>query len=137
MVYYQDEHYQIDWEETGKFVKLTIRGFIQGSARQAAMLKVLELIKQKGATKLLSDNRQGKVIGLEDQKWLVEVWWPQVIAAGLRYSAVALSQDAVAQLSYKKMTGQASGGAQPLASAIESRNFSEVSEAEKWLRTKK
>ena len=137
MIYYQDAHYLIEWDEVNRWVKATTHHFIPPAARHQGMLQMLEVIKQKSATKMLSDNRESRVIGAEEQQWIREIWLPQVLAVGLRYMAIVLPQSVIAQMSFKaiaqKSTFQPHSQSEP-GPSLESHNFSEVAEAEKWLR---
>ena len=57
-------------------------------AEKKANERVLAMIQETRATKLLGDVTNFKLIGAEDQRWLNDDWIPRTIEAGLRYVAL-------------------------------------------------
>ena len=131
MVYFEDKNWLIEWDEIRKWIKIDMIGFVQGEAHRNGSMKVVELMKQKKATKILTDTRQAKVLGLAEQKWVNEVWVPMMKAAGMRYTATVLPQNVIAQMSINAIakTNKA-------VTDLENAYFGTIEEAQDWLRTK-
>lgn len=131
MVYFEDKNWVIEWDDVRKWVKVDIIGFVQGEAHKNGSLKIVELLKQKKATKLLTDTRQSKVLGLAEQKWVNEVWVPMLKAAGTRYTATILPQNVIAQMSINAIAKTNKD-----VTDLENGYFGSLEEAQNWLRTK-
>jgi hypothetical protein len=131
MVYFEDKNWLIEWDEARKWIKINMIGFVQGEAHRNGSMKVVELLKQKKGTKLLTDTRQAKVLGLDEQKWVNEVWVPMIKAAGVRYTATVLPQNVIAQMSINAIAKTNKGVAE-----LENAYFGTMEEAQNWLRTK-
>ena len=131
MVYFEDKNWVIEWDEIRKWVKADMIGFVQGDAHRNGSMKIVELLKQKKASKLLTDTRQAKVLGLAEQKWVNEVWVPMLKAAGTRYTATVLPQNVIAQMSINAIAKTNKGVAE-----LENGYFGTMEEAQDWLRTK-
>lgn len=131
MVYFEDKNWLIEWDEIRKWVKVDMIGFVQGEAHRNGSMKVVELLKQKKATKILTDTRQAKVLGLAEQKWVNEVWVPMMKAAGMRYTATVLPQNVIAQMSINAIAKT-----NKTVTDLENAYFGTIEEAQDWLRTK-
>jgi hypothetical protein len=131
MVYFEDKNWVIEWDETRKWVKVEMIGFVQGEAHRNGSLKIVELMQQRKATKLLTDTRQARVLGLAEQKWVNEIWVPMVKAAGTRYTATILPQSVIAQMSINAIAKTNQN-----VSDLENAYFGTMEEAQNWLRTK-
>lgn len=131
MVYFEDKNWLIEWDEIRKWIKIDMIGFVQGEAHRNGSMKVVELMKQKKATKILTDTRQAKVLGLAEQKWVNEVWVPMMKAAGMRYTATVLPQNVIAQMSINAIAKT-----NKTVADLENAYFGTIEEAQDWLRTK-
>ncbi len=76
--------------------------FIKGDTFREALLCGLDLIKNNGAKKWLSDDRQNGALTPADTDWAITVWSPQVIQAGWKYWAIVLPEMVVGQLNMKR-----------------------------------
>lgn len=85
-----------------KIVHHELRGVVQGARFRALLEKGVELFKQHGACKWLSDDRGNGPLTPEDADWAANVWSPQVIAAGWKYWAVVMPKKMIGQMD---MTG--------------------------------
>jgi hypothetical protein len=131
MVYFEDKNWVIEWDEVRKWVKVDMIGFVQGEAHKNGSMKIVELLKQKKANKLLTDTRQAKVLWLAEQKWVNDVWVPMIKAAGTRYTATILPQNVIAQMSINAIAKTNKDMAD-----LENGYFGSMEEAQNWLRTK-
>lgn len=51
---------------------------------------VIQLMQEKGVSKVLTDNSSAKLFSTKDQQWLNQNWLPRAEKAGYRYSATVL-----------------------------------------------
>jgi hypothetical protein len=65
------------------------------------MMKALELIKEKKVERWIADLTDLGVISGENQKWTNEVWFPQVLQAGLKRMAIVVSKDVLCNMATK------------------------------------
>jgi hypothetical protein len=95
---------------------------------QEILMRGLELIREKGATKWLSDDRKGGALPKSHHEWGERVWAPQVIAAGWKYWGLVLQNDLLHTANMQKL-------AQLYASqGVSVQVFSDDEEAFRWLR---
>jgi hypothetical protein len=84
---------------------------------------IIDLLKKKGAKKVLNDNTLVTGPWQEAAEWTATVWFPDMIKAGLGHFAWVFSRDIFAELSAKK--------AMPANDIVKS--FNDLEEARKWL----
>ena len=75
---------------------------IGGDAFRAVLLKGIETLKLKGASKWLSDNRNNNSLSDDDTKWALKTWFPQAKDAGWQYWALVVPDDHDARVSLKE-----------------------------------
>ncbi|MCC3156728.1 hypothetical protein LJ737_05730 [Hymenobacter sp. 15J16-1T3B] len=66
---------------------------------QAGALKMLDLLRQEGARKVLNDNRRVQTIWADAAEWGGKVWFPLMAEAGLEYFAWVYSPNVYSRLS--------------------------------------
>jgi hypothetical protein len=71
-----------------KIVHHVFRKPIGGKAFQEILNGGLDVFRQKGAYKWLSDDRNNSVFAPEDAAWVFDVWVPQVMQTGWKYWAL-------------------------------------------------
>lgn len=128
MLYFEAPHILIQWDEVGKIVVVEWRGFFPSDKMRSGAEKVLELIKEKKAAKMLTDTSKSRVVSPEDQNWIVNDWRPRAIKAGIYYMASVVPQDIIAQMAMNRLS--------TLLKDVETGYFSTVAEAKAWLATK-
>ena len=69
-------------------VIMTWKGYATSREFREANERILGVLAERGATKLLGDIKQFVLIGAEDQHWLSTNWIPRAIQAGLRTVAM-------------------------------------------------
>ena len=84
---------------------------------------ILDLLKQKGVSKVLNDNTLVTGPWHEAAEWTATVWFPDMIKAGLKYFAWIFSPNIFAELSAKM--------AMPGNDIVKS--FNGLEEARQWL----
>ena len=90
------------YHEETQIVHHELHKFIKGDTFREALLRGLDLIKNNGAKKWLSDDRQNGALTPADTDWAITVWSPQVIQAGWKYWAIVLPEVVVGQLNMKR-----------------------------------
>jgi hypothetical protein len=84
---------------------------------------ILDLLKQKRVTKVLNDNSQVTGPWQEAAEWTATVWFPNMVAAGLKHFAWIFSNNIFSELSAKK--------AMPSSDVVKS--FNSLNDAQRWL----
>lgn len=86
---------------------------------------IINIVIERGIKKILNDNRLVKGSWKDVAGWVNEIWFPQIIAAGITHFAWIYSKDIFARYSARKATG----------STRIIKVFKEVEQAERWLQT--
>jgi len=76
---------------------------IRGAAFRTALLQGTAALRQRGATKWLSDNRLVFILPQEDQEWADTEWFPQTMKAGWKYWAIVRPEKAAADLYIRRV----------------------------------
>ncbi|MDY0092828.1 MAG: hypothetical protein RBT80_09025 [Candidatus Vecturithrix sp.] len=101
--------------------------YTYGQSFRDALMAGAEAMKTYGAHKWLSDDKNNPVLNPEDQQWGIEVWEPQVIAAGWRYWAIVQPEHVIAKWRMAKLAEMYS------KKGITVQLFSDPEEAMQWL----
>lgn len=72
--------------------------FIHGDQFRGVLEKGLEIFKQYGAHKWLSDDRKNSALSKADSEWGLGDWNPRVFASGWKYWAVVMPDKRVGQM---------------------------------------
>ena len=118
---------KVSWDETVQCVISEGIGYNKDEKIKACLNSVLDLLKQKNASKLITDMTQVAPFGKEIQTWIETDWAPRMNAAGLKSQAFVLPKSGVTRLIMNK-TAQ-----QPPFPGIEVAFFEELEAAKKWL----
>lgn len=107
MIYFEEPHVTIRWDDKLKCVYVEWCGFVQGDKFRSTMDKALELVKQKNSKNWLADLREQRVTSVEDQDWLVNNWLPRCIQTGLKRSAIIVPENVLGQMSVTRIASKA------------------------------
>ena len=91
--------------------------------------KVLDLIKN-GAKKAINDTSKLKVIDVDDQEWIENIWFPKAIEYGLKYFAFVVPKDVVGKLSMQLANDKQEKEASPITLNY----FSDLQSAKEWIK---
>src|SRR3712207_1699913 len=69
-------------------VIMTWRGYATSREFREANERILGVLSERGATKLLGDIKEFVLIGADDQHWLISNWIPRAMQVGLRTVAL-------------------------------------------------
>lgn len=93
------------------------------------MNKALELIKERKLERWIADLTDLGVISGENQKWTNEVWFPQVLEAGLKRMAIVVSKDVLCNMATKNTMAK-------VADDVYSKYFDNRADAKAWTQAK-
>lgn len=124
---FKNEQITISYYPDKKIIHHVMHKYTYGQTFREALLAGAEAMKTYQAHKWLSDDRNNPVLSPEDQKWGIEVWEPQVIAAGWKYWAIVQPEHAIAKWRMLKLAEMYS------KKGITVQLFTDPDEAMKWL----
>lgn len=110
-----------------KVVHHVFHRYIYGQEFRQVLEKGLEIFKEHGAYKWLSDDRKNSALPTDDMGWAMNDWQPRVIAAGWRYWAIVMPDKVVGKMNMQRYIEQ--NAAQGVTIQI----FDDPNEALAWL----
>jgi hypothetical protein len=126
-VYFNKPWLSIHWDPKRSYVHAEFKGFATSAEFRAGSMKIIEAIRGRSATALVSDNRRLEGLGDRDQQWLSETWVPEAVSAGLRRIAVVLPHHGLAKVASEEIIRGFEAG------RFVTRTFTTVSEAVEWV----
>jgi hypothetical protein len=130
MIYFNEHFLTIHWDEAHKCVVMEWKAFAKSAEFRRGLDKGLELLTNKKAARWLADMRKMGTIGVEDQKWSNEDWFPRAVRGGIRYMALVMPASALASMGVKNIMNTI--GNIP----IETQYFDSPDKARDWLKTR-
>ena len=126
------------WDSAHECLFAEWNGFATSAEFQGALLKALDVIRERGGGAFVNDTRKLELVSDSDQRWLVSTWPPMAIAAGLKRLAIVMAKTGLSKMAIQKMLKAApnpvSSGAGAVDPAFQSRTFDSVNEAFLWVR---
>ena len=86
-----------------KIVHHQVHKYAFGEALRNALDKGVEVLKENGANKWLSDDQSHAAMAKEDVEWGKAVWTPKALEAGFRHWAIVLPKSPVGKMSHRRM----------------------------------
>lgn len=123
-----NDKYTLSIYKEDKIVHHYIKSYLFGDRLKEMMTKGVELMKEHGLDKWLSEDQNNNALTAEDQKWTQSQWAPMCIQAGWHHWAVVLPAKVIGQLNTKGFV-EAS-----IQSGINTRVFDNADEALAWLK---
>jgi hypothetical protein len=124
-----DEPYlSIRWRAVPKILYAEWKGFATSAEFRAALLTGVRAIQVRHVVGYVSDARKAKIILPEDEKWGMEVWLPQAVAAGLKRMAIVTATAGLAKSAYDDAATKISHG-------LSMRTFDSVAAATVWVQS--
>lgn len=117
----------IIWDEEFTCVYAEFKAFANSGEFRAGTLKILEAIRDKHASSLISDNRKLEGVAVEDQLWLRDTWVPLAVAAGIKRIAVVLARSGLGKIASEEIISQIG------TTKFAMRTFESSQEATKWV----
>ena len=81
-----------------KVVRHKWKKFIHGDEFRNVLNRGVEIFKEHGANKWLSDDRLNSALPTVDFEWGVTDWFPRVFAAGWKYWALVMPDKVIGQM---------------------------------------
>lgn len=129
MVVYNERWITIRWDEALKASWAEAKAYAEGEELRAGYNAMLELCRQKRNSRYLADARNLAPISQADQRWLNEEWFPQIVAAGVRFMAIVMPKSAIARLSATQILSKMNDV------TFVTNHFDDIEAARAWLRT--
>ena len=128
-VYLDAPYALICWDRDGPWVYVKWRAWANSTEYRAAQELVILALRENHESRNLIDSAEARVVGSEDQKWLVEDWMPRAIAAGRRWTAIVLPTSALGRTIAENIDKN------PRSGLVKVEYFETVKDAASWLST--
>lgn len=110
-----------------KIIHHEIKKYVFGTTLQEMFVKGCDLMKEKGAKKWLSDDRNNNALTQKDTEWVTTVWFPKMVENGWKYWAIVQPEKIIGQINMKKFARTYA------EKGVIANMFSDPDEAMKWL----
>jgi len=101
--------------------------FVFGNQFRTTLMAGVDLMRERGACKWLSDDRGNSSLSKDDQEWAQGGWAPAAKAAGWKYWAVVMPANIIGHMNVEKWA------AMSRADGVTAMLFSEPEAAMAWL----
>lgn len=118
----------VSYDESIPAVFVDWRSYATSTQLRFIHERVLELIEEHRATKILGDVSQLPTVHAEDQKWIIENWMPRAKAAGLRAAAARHPKAYFGRLAVSTLFSA-------MSADVAARSFKRLDDARRWLET--
>jgi hypothetical protein len=122
----------IYWYPMSKYVEIEAKPAAPIALYKSAMSKVLEVAKQKGVRKLLTNAEELDKLSADDMVWTEAHWAPEAIKLGITHIAVVIPKTIGSYLVIEKM---AQTFPPVIKEGFEERFFADAKQAREWLET--
>ena len=113
------------------------KGFATSAEFQGALLKAVDVIREKNGAAFVNDTRKLELVSDDDQRWLMSTWPILALEAGLKRLAIVMAKTGLSKMAVEDMikAGAAQAEREPAAGdpAFQSRTFESVAEAVQWV----
>jgi hypothetical protein len=103
------------------------KAFANSADFRSGTMKILEPIREKRATLLVSDNRRLEGVTNEDQLWIRDTWIPLAVAAGLKRIAVVVAHHGLGKIATEEILSRMGD------KTFATRTFDSLEQAFKWV----
>jgi hypothetical protein len=100
----------ISWDPTVPCVVFRWLGYVTSPEFRALSERGLELLRSKGASRMLNDTTHLPIIGEDDQRWVNQVFIPRALATGFRICAMVNSRFYFNRVAVENVARQISPG---------------------------
>jgi hypothetical protein len=116
----------VRWDAESDAAHIEWQGWATPAEFRAANDALVLVIQEHGATRVLGDSAQIKVIQKSDQDWANRDWFPRILAAGLTRMALVLPASGLAKMNIDDMVSRVAG-------RLDVAYFANLVEARAWL----
>jgi hypothetical protein len=126
-VYLDEPWVSIRWDGVHKCVFTEWKGFANSAEFRAALMRVLDAIRDHRGAIYLSDTRKVKVIVHKDQDWANQVWVPLLAASGVKRFALVTADSGLGKATVEDVIELVDN------KGLLMRHFDSISAARSWL----
>jgi hypothetical protein len=126
-VFLDERWLTIRWDGEHRYVYAQFKAFATSDEFRAGTLKILDAIRERRASSLVSDNRKLEGVAQLDQLWLRDTWMPLAVAAGIERIAVIVARQGLGRIATDEIIGKF--GNTPFVT----RTFDALDEANAWI----
>lgn len=116
----------VKWDAASQAAHIEWQGWAEPAEFRGANDALVQAIKDHGATRVLGDSGQIKVIQKSDQDWVNRDWFPRILAAGLTRLAMVQPASGLAKMNIDDMVSRVAG-------QLDVAYFATLGEARVWL----
>ena len=117
----------IEWNDERRYVYAEWKRFATSGEFRASTTRILEAIREKKSTALVSDKRRLEGVTDQDQLWIRDTWTPMAIDSGLKRIVVVVLRHGLGKIATEEILTQVE------MKVFATRMFSTVSEAAEWV----
>ena len=117
----------IAWDGEHNCIYVEFKGFATSAEFRSGTIKVIEAIRERNATSLISDNRRLEVVTNEDQLWLRDTLVPQAAATGLKRAALVVAHSGLGRYASQQIVNRLPDG------LFVTRTFDSLDDAKTWV----
>jgi hypothetical protein len=115
------------------------KGFATSAEFQGALLKAVEVIRDRNGAAFVNDTRKLELVSDADQRWLMSTWRALAIPAGLKRLAIVIAKTGLSKMAIEDMlkagTNPVPRGTGDDDADFQSRTFDSVDDAWRWVTT--
>ena len=127
MILFETSFLSIEYDETINCISQHWKGYAKSEQFRAVIEKSIRLLKQKGATCLISNTKELAVVSNEDTQWAATHATPIMIGYGLRYMAFIVPTSVFTQLSVNNFKTKTED-------KLQLHYFTDLAKAKEWLK---
>lgn len=102
---------------------------LEGEEFRTILNTIVEALQQHCSEIVIADARGLKIITFEDQKWIMDDWYPRALGAGFRIEALIITPESYSEQAIKKIVRSYDD------SKVLTAYFTSYEEAELWFLT--
>ena len=127
-----EEYAKIEFDIDLGYIHYTTKGYVGVEEVKVGVTEILNVLNEHpGKIKgLISDISQLTGPWMDANPWIAEVWMPQAIEGGIRFSSVVISTDVFSNLSFEDLKEQM------VSPDYIMKTFDSVESAKEWLVSK-
>jgi hypothetical protein len=126
-VYLDEPWLSVIWDRERQCVYAKFKAFANSAEFRAGTMTILDAIRARNATALISDNRKLEGVAAEDQLWIRDTWTGLALAAGLKRIAVVLAHSGLGKFASEEILSQMGD------TVFATHTFESLPEAMRWI----
>jgi hypothetical protein len=117
----------ISWDREHRCVYAEFKKFANSTEFRAGTMKIIDAIRERRASALISDNRRLEGVVYEDQLWLRDNWVPLAVAAGIKRIGVVVARQGLGKVATEEIIGRFG------KTEFLTRTFDSLADAQEWV----